>query len=279
MKLNLDLNKIGIPEKFKFYIHDKDKGLSKELIDKGFREPHNSKYLYRFINKKDRVLDIGANLGYFTLLCKNAKKIICVEPIPEAVSILKKNIEINGLKEKCKVLNAIVGKKEEKLILEIHEAFNSSKIISNENERSIKMNVLPLKSLVKKYKTNLLRLDLEGYEHDLLLNNISKNVNKISLEFHSHILNQKKIIQLLRYFEEENFKIQYLITFFPKRFERFYLFFKKTRLEKLFFKVFENINFNEAFNIIKNKKTNFLIKLYSKYKLKSMRDCYIFLKR
>jgi FkbM family methyltransferase len=278
-KINLNLKKIGIPENFIFYTSEEDEGLSKELEEKGFREPHNSLYTYEFVDKNDVVLDIGANLGYFTLLCKNAKKIISVEPLPQAIPILKKNIDENHLGYKSVVINSAVGKNEGKLLLEVGNSFNSSRISDKENENTIRVNAISLHRLVKKYGANFIRIDVEGYEYEILLNNIPKKVNKISLEFHSHRLEKYKIRGLLNYFDKEGFKVKYLITFFPKRFEKYYKFFKLTHFEKFWVKIFRDLNMKETFNIINSYGSNFLIRLYAKYKLKKKRDCYLFLER
>jgi FkbM family methyltransferase len=225
--IKLDFEKIGINEKFIFYTQEKDSGLSNQLKTFGFREPINSEYYYKFINDKDIVLDIGANLGYFTILSKNAKKIICVEPLKEAIPVLKKNIEENGLKKKCVVINAAVGKKEGKLLLEVKNELNFSRIVDKENKYTYKVDSLPL-SKFKKYKPNVLRMDVEGYEYDIMLNNIPKEINKISVEFHTWLLDKKKVIELMNYLDKEGFKIKYLMECLPGRLYPFFNFLKKT---------------------------------------------------
>jgi FkbM family methyltransferase len=226
-KLILNFNKIGINKRFIFYLDKKDEGLSSQLKAFGFREPINSYYYYNFIKKQDVVLDIGANMGYFTLLSENAKKIICVEPIKKLLPLLIKNIEENGLKKKCEIINAVVSKGENKLLFEIKKELNFSKVVKNKNKETFEIKSFPLKDLVKKYRPNTLRMDLEGYEYELLMKNIPKNIKKISLELHTWILGKRKVIQLMNYLDKEGFIIKYLTEDIPLRMYPFYNLFKK----------------------------------------------------
>lgn len=278
-KINLQLKKIGIPEDLKFYISEDDEGLSKQLEENGFREPHNSKGVYEFTNKEDVVLDIGANLGYFTLLSKNAKKIIGIEPIPQAIPILKKNISINELDKKAEVKNMAVGKRKEQLFIEVNKSLNLSGIVSKKNSRTKKIHSNNLTYFIEKYDANSLRMDVEGYEYHILLNKIPGKVNKISLELHSTVLSKKQIKELMTYFEKEGFKVKRYISCFPKSLEKYYLSIKKLRLEKLFVSEKKNISMKECTKIVTQYEKNPLMYLYSKYKLKKRRDCYLFLEK
>ena len=189
--IKLDLNKIGINRKFNFYLSKDDEGLSSQLIVFGFREPINLKYSYEFVKDSDNVLDIGSNIGLFPLLSENAKKIICIEPLKEAIPILRKNIEANKLSDKTKIINAAVGKRG-KLILEVDKKLNLSKIVDKRTENSYEIKSFELKELVKKYKSNLLRMDVEGYEYEILFNKIPKEVKKITLTSKQSLANGDK---------------------------------------------------------------------------------------
>ena len=60
----------------------------------------DTKIVKREIKKGDIVVDIGASIGYFTLIFAravgNEGKVFAFEPRPERFELLKKNIEING---------------------------------------------------------------------------------------------------------------------------------------------------------------------------------------
>lgn len=256
--INLDLKKVGVNKKFKFYISEVDEGLSTQLNVFGFREPLNIEYHYKFIEKEDIVLDIGANIGIFTILSENAKKIICIEPLKQAIPILEKNIEANNLSGKTEVINAAIGKKG-KLIIEVDKKLNLSRIVDKKNKNTYEIKSFELKYIVKKYNPNTLRLDVEGYEYEILFKKIPEEIKKISIEFHTALLGKKKSKELLYYFGNENFKVKYFIEDLPIRLYPFYNFLKKTKLIKKVTYVKKNLKIEDIVPLItKGRKVKYL---------------------
>ena len=252
--ISLKLRKLGIPEDFKVVLPEDDKGLSAQLRVAGLREPINFEYYYKFIDENDVVLDLGANAGIFSLLSKKAKKIICVEPLVGMIPYLKKNLEINGLKSKSVVLNMAVGKKG-KLFLEVDDKMNFSKVVKGKTKKTIEVKSVPLKELTEKYKTNVVRLDVEGYEYNILYKKTPKEIKKISMELHRHLLKDSQIEEMLDYFEEEGFKVKYFIECIPDRLNPFYDLLEKTGLLKKLTYVKKNLSPKECMPFIKKGRT------------------------
>jgi FkbM family methyltransferase len=236
----LSLKKVDIPEKITFHYISNDKGLSKQFGLYGFREPLNWKNYYEFVNKNDIVIDIGANIGLFSILSKNAKKIICVEPIKECIPILKKNLHSNGLHNKSIVLNMAVGKRG-KLYLKKEGHINLSKIVDKKGKGVQEIKSENLKYFDKKYSPNVLRMDVEGYEFEILKEGIPRKINKISMEFHTSLMGKEKSIELLKILEKKGFKVSKLVEDLPLRLYPFYNLLKKTGLIKEFTYIKENL--------------------------------------
>ena len=243
--VNLDFKKIGINKNFRFYISSKDEGLSSQLRTFRLREPLNLEYYYKFVENADIVLDIGANIGLFTILSENADKIIAVEPLKQAIPLLKKNIFSNNLGGKTTIVNAAVGKKGS-LIIEVDKKLNLSRIVEEKNKNTYEVKSFSLNELVRKYNSNLLRMDVEGYEYEILYEKIPKKINKISMEFHTELLGERKVRELLNYFEKEGFRIAYLIEDLPIRLYPFHNFLKKTGIIKKITYVKKNLSPKEA---------------------------------
>ena len=227
----LDFNNLGINKKFKFNISKDDEGLSSQLKAFGFREPLNLEYYYKFVDSSDNILDIGANIGLFTILSENAKSIVCVEPLKQTMPLLKKNVLENNLSKKTKIVNAAVGKSGN-LIIEVNKKLNLSRIVNKKNKNTYEVKSFELKEIIKKYKSTFLKLDVEGYEYEILYKKIPKKINKISMEFHTALLGNKKVKKLINYFEEETFNVKYFIEDLPIRLYPFHNFLKKTGLIK-----------------------------------------------
>lgn len=85
---------------------------SLRLYGKGVYEPAETALLARSVRAGDVVLDIGANIGYFTLqLARHAGpqgRVVAFEPEPENVALLRRNVELNGYRT-VEVVGAAVG--------------------------------------------------------------------------------------------------------------------------------------------------------------------------
>jgi FkbM family methyltransferase len=245
----LDLQKIGINKRFIFKIVSGDEGLSTQLKTFKLREPLNLGYYWKFVEPTDIVLDLGANIGVFSILSSNADKIIAVEPLEKAMPYLKRNLEINGLSRKSEAIGMAGGKKGW-LFLEEDEKLNLSKVVDRENEKTQKVRSEPLSYFVDKYKTNLLRMDVEGYEYEILYKKIPCGINKISIEFHTALLGKEKAEELIDYFYKEGFIVETLIEDLPIRLYPLHNFLRKTNLIKRFTYIKKNLDKEDVLKFI-----------------------------
>jgi FkbM family methyltransferase len=80
----------------------------------GTYESHEMEVVKREVQKGDVVLDIGANIGFYTLmfakLVGSEGQVFAFEPEPENFRLLKKNVEINGYQNVILVPKAISNK-------------------------------------------------------------------------------------------------------------------------------------------------------------------------
>ncbi len=87
------------------YIDDRD---SLELTRKGVYEYEETQLIKKLVKSDFTVLDLGANIGYFTLImAKQAKQVHAFEPEPRNFQTLQKNVELNNIKN-VKLYNAAV---------------------------------------------------------------------------------------------------------------------------------------------------------------------------
>src|SRR5665213_702028 len=89
----------GMPERF-MYVRAEDGGVAHQLIVYQEYEPYESKLVREYLKPGMTVYNIGANLGYYTLLaseCVGAEgKVYAFEPAPENFELLRRTISENG---------------------------------------------------------------------------------------------------------------------------------------------------------------------------------------
>ena len=159
-----------------------------------------------------RILDIGAHIGTFTVLSHyyfNPELVVAVEPDRENIKILKKNIQLNGVRAHilCGAIDSKTG------ITEFYIRKNNDGPIRTTTLKSGALEIRRVKSialdeLIDKYKIDFIKMDCEGAEFKALLS--SKQLCKIKaivMEYHKWGGNPEDLVKFLR---DLGFKILYI---------------------------------------------------------------------
>ena len=112
------------------------------------------------LNKSDRVIDVGANIGYLSLLFQQAigpsGKLICVEPDPENFVELQRCFGYGQFKNTT-LMNAAIGETEE--LVHLNPGLNGH--VSSHGPVSVQQ--ITLDSL-NRFEPSFIKIDVEGYE-------------------------------------------------------------------------------------------------------------------
>jgi len=213
-------NKILV-EGNKMRVNWQDLGLSKEIVAYGRREIFSTDYFKHSIKKEEILLDIGANIGYYTLIAaKKARKgkIYAVEPVKENIKVLKENIDLNDCKN-CLIFALAISSRNAKSNIYVHEKKNWSSF--NKLPGKSKKQLTRTMTLDKFIKNEInkvpsfIRMDVEGHELEILIGakNTLKNAKKlrIMVEIHPHYLGDQNIDKFLDILEKNSFKIEKII--------------------------------------------------------------------
>lgn len=99
--------------KFKMYVDVRDQGISPHLLLDGFWESWVTVAMIRMLQPGMRVVNVGANVGYFTLLfCElvgPGGRVLAVEPQEDIHELLVRNIHVNGYSEWAKTFLGAAG--------------------------------------------------------------------------------------------------------------------------------------------------------------------------
>ncbi|AJM91249.1 FkbM family methyltransferase [Nitrosopumilus piranensis] len=93
-----------------------DKNYLEPFSNNELYEPGTTNFLKKILKKGMNVINIGANIGYFTLLAARQigpeGKVFAFEPFPKTVELLKKNIDSNGFQNVQIITLAVSDRKE-----------------------------------------------------------------------------------------------------------------------------------------------------------------------
>lgn len=160
----------------------------------GIMEPGTEKYFCSLLKSDMNVLDIGANIGIYTLHALNAGcNVYSYEPTPSVYKILKDNIGINGFEPtgRAHVFNFAVSDSEGEIEFNIFDASGHNSMFSNgsiNNTDIVKVKTISLdKHLETLGRIDVVKIDVEGAEA-LVLQGMKRIITqnpdiKIILEF------------------------------------------------------------------------------------------------
>lgn len=158
-----------------------DKHLADIINEEIFQNRIYEKYVQ--VKENDIVLDIGANVGAFTysILEKNPKQVICVEPSNTLVKTLTKNV--TSSKVPVEIVNAAVGDNTGAETI-------TDQVVIYKNEGN-EFTTITFKDLTASFNLNhidFMKIDCEGGEYSVFTEEnkdyILNNITHISGEFH-----------------------------------------------------------------------------------------------
>jgi len=199
----------------------KDPGISSDLLRDEIREPFLTESIQKEIKKGDVIVDIGANIGYYTLqearLVGDDGKVYAIEPVPENVELLKKNIELNNYSN-IEVFQLAVGDVNKTDYVYISDRRNTASMIKSQASiDKVPVEVTTLdKFLENKPLPSLIRMDVEGYEGEIIkgMRGLleSNKPLKVVVELHPlYYVTKEKREDFLRTLKESHFQVKWAI--------------------------------------------------------------------
>jgi FkbM family methyltransferase len=199
--------------------------LFKRIVAENRYEPELSKVCLSYLNPDRDAMDIGANVGFYTvLLAKTLKdrKVLSVEPAPNAVARLKKNIELNGVQNKVIYFDGVVsdhlGEAEIKVVIGREEFSSMGEMIhpsvAESKYEKIKVSATTVDELVKENNLDpgFIKIDVEGMEHKVLngMHEVLKNKRPVVMtELTDPLLkkNGSSSKEVIRFFESYGYEV------------------------------------------------------------------------
>lgn len=173
-------------------------GVSKYILKHGHYDRGIDSLLKKWLRKDDFVLDLGANIGYWTVrLAKVFEcKVYAFEPDPTNFKLLSENVEMNGIKSRTKLFQKAVGEQRANMDLfrsadnyGDHKLFRTSEVRS-----SSQVEVVRVDDQLSNKKVSFVKIDVQGFEPKVMRGMVrvlteNKDI-KVMSEFWPHGLRQ-----------------------------------------------------------------------------------------
>jgi FkbM family methyltransferase len=166
-----------------------DKNIENVIYERGVYEQGTVSVLQDFLETGDTFVDAGANIGWLSLVAANKVgingKVIAFEPVPSTFEILKSNKSLNNFKQ-IELNQFALGRKTERLtIYPETENRGGASILNHQSNKGVEIEVKKLDDLKLSSKVDVLKIDVEGFELDVLkgaVETIQKDKPKLIIE-------------------------------------------------------------------------------------------------
>ena len=93
------------------YVNCEDQWIGPHLLRYGVWEPFGTRVVQSLVKPGMTVVDVGANIGYYTLLCASLVgkrgRVVAFEPDPDNFRLLERNVRLNGCDQVVTVPKAV----------------------------------------------------------------------------------------------------------------------------------------------------------------------------
>ena len=163
-------------KEFSIYVRDGDSAVGKHISNERDYEPHVSAVFRDRIKSGMHVLDIGANIGYFTMLSASltgsSGSVIAIEPNTDNIKLLEVSRRKNSF-EHISVVQSAAGREIGLLVLNTSYSNGTTSSLSDDVSsviNSTTVSCLPIDLIVPQGRPiDFIKIDVEGAEYNALL--------------------------------------------------------------------------------------------------------------
>ena len=134
----------------------------------GLHEYVDMRFVLDTLKPGDLFVDIGANVGSYTVLASKVcgARTIAVEPDPNTARYLRRNIGLNGIQDKVKIVEAALGTAEGKIPFTVGlDTVNRVAYPEDTNVRFVPMKTLD--GILEGEIPRIIKIDVEGFEAEV----------------------------------------------------------------------------------------------------------------
>jgi FkbM family methyltransferase len=156
--------------RYKMFVDTRDIGISSHLMLDGFWEMWVTEAMMRAVRRGATVIDVGANLGYFTLLLADLTgpegQVLSFEPNPVLASRLRQSVEVNGFAPYTHVHEMGLGGTEGHASLDVDQSQpGGGRVVPTDSSGATpRVIIRRLDEIPGALDAEFIKIDVEGYE-------------------------------------------------------------------------------------------------------------------
>jgi FkbM family methyltransferase len=196
---------IEFPDKCKFYMTHPEDYMHASL----YYETKTFKFVMKQIKNCKVFVDVGANIGGYSIRAAKYCKVYAIEPLPRNYKILKINEKLNNVK--INSFNLAASKEKGKIKLYYKLGAYGTPSIKRKQKEFVEVEMKPLDEIINEESIDLIKIDVEGAE-DLVLEgarNCLKRTKMVIIEY-----NDDSFLKAYRILKEEDFKLKKFLNYY-----------------------------------------------------------------
>lgn len=136
----------------------------------GLHEEREMGFLLHFLRQDDLFVDIGANIGSYSVLAAGAvgARTVCFEPSVETYNCLLRNLFVNRIQDRVQAHNLGLGAREEVLCFSTGQDTTNHVVTDQSVKNTVEIRVRRLDDVLNGAVPRIIKLDVEGWEAAVL---------------------------------------------------------------------------------------------------------------
>ncbi|MGI9592819.1 MAG: FkbM family methyltransferase [Myxococcota bacterium] len=160
------------------------------------------------LEPEDVVLELGAGLGVVASACAQivgSERVFCFEANPALERDIRRTFELNGVEPSLEM--AAVGPRAGEVELWIGKHFWSSSLVEREKlDETVRVPQRALRDVLEAHDPSYLMVDIEGGEYELFRGADLRNVRKLAIEMHPHVIGSEKVDEAMGWLQDAGFE-------------------------------------------------------------------------
>jgi len=216
---------------FEMFVDLDDIGISQQLIRTGVHERQATHVFQRELYQLEdiisdvTILEIGGNIGYYTLVetavLNDSAEVHVIEPEPGNIDLLMMNVGLNGCGSQVDVTQGAISATSGSTMLNLSEHSNCHTIEEGDertNGKTIEIDTWTADEFLNKEgldpkDVNVVRMDVEGHEAKIFqgMDDVlaSEGAMLVFVELHQVLLENDELVGILNKIQESEFEFVY----------------------------------------------------------------------